>query len=99
MQSYWIIWFVLIFCVILPSQRRFLQKIRQRKRRGAHRKMPTELLKEYIGKMCTITLYNELSASNGVILAVEENWIKIEEKKRIRLINGDMIRDISIAKQ
>ena len=29
---------------------------------------------------------------------MEENWIKVEEKKRIRIINGDMIRDISLAK-
>lgn len=34
----------------------------------------------------------------GVILAVEENWIKVEEKKKIRLVNGDMIRDISMGK-
>ena len=34
----------------------------------------------------------------GKILAVEENWIKVEEKKKIRLINGDMIRDIAVNK-
>ena len=58
--------------------------------------MPQELMKEFIGKNCTIILFNELSGVQGKIVAVEDNWIKVEEKKKIRLINGDMIRDISI---
>ena len=50
--------------------------------------MPMELLKEFIGQTCTVSLFNEISGVQGVILAVEENWIKLEEKKRIRIING-----------
>ena len=30
------------------------------------------------------------------IVEIEENWIKVEEKKKVRIINGDMIQDISI---
>ena len=58
--------------------------------------MPTELMKEFIGKECTIILFNESFGVTGKIVAVEENWIKVEEKNRVRIINGDMIRDISI---
>ena len=58
--------------------------------------MPQELMKEFIGKVCTIILFNETFGVQGKIVAVEENWIKFEEKNKIRLINGDMIRDISI---
>lgn len=59
--------------------------------------MPTELMKDFIDKVCSITLLNELSGSiTGRIAAVEGNWIKVEEKDRVRLINGDMIRDIAI---
>ena len=58
--------------------------------------MPTELTKEIIGKECTIILFNESFGVTGKIVAVEENWIKVEEKNRVRIINGDMIRDISI---
>ncbi len=59
--------------------------------------MPTELMKDFIDKVCSITLLNELSGSiTGRIAAVEGNWIKVEEKNRVRLINGDMIRDIAI---
>ena len=59
--------------------------------------MPTELMKDFIDKVCSITLLNELSGSiTGRIAAVEGNWIKVEEKNRVRLINGDMVRDIAI---
>lgn len=58
--------------------------------------MPKELIEEFIGKVCSITLFNESFAFTGKIVAVEDNWLKVEEKGKSRLINGDMIRDISI---
>ena len=61
--------------------------------------MPTEMIKEFIGKECIISLFNEVVGVQGTIIAIEENWIKVEEKKKIRIINGDMIRDIATAKQ
>lgn len=61
------------------------------------RKMPQELMKEFIGKVCIIMLFNESFGITGKIVAIEDNWLKVEEKNKIRLINGDMIRDISIA--
>ena len=58
--------------------------------------MPQELMKEFIRKNCTIILFNETFGVQGKIVAMEDNWIKVEDKNKIRLINGDMIRDISI---
>lgn len=58
--------------------------------------MPQELIKEFIGKICTIILFNDSFGIQGKIVAIEDNWLKVEEKKKIRLVNGDMIRDISI---
>ena len=49
--------------------------------------MPQELMKEFIGKVCTIILFNESFGVQGKIVAVEENWIKVEEKNKVRLIN------------
>lgn len=60
--------------------------------------MPTEMIKDFIGKDCTITLFNEVGGVQGKIITIEENWVKVEEKKRIRMINGDMIRDIATLK-
>ncbi len=95
----WYLLFILLFCVILPSRQRALQRIVQRRRKGERRMIPSEMLREFTGKECAITLFNEIGAVQGKILAVEEKWIKVEEKKKIRLINGDMIRDIAIAKE
>lgn len=58
--------------------------------------MPEELIKEFIGKVCGITLFNESFGITGKIVSVEGNWIKVEEKDTSRLVNGDMIRDIKI---
>ena len=58
--------------------------------------MPQELMKEFIGKVCTIILFNETFGVQGKIVAVEEKWVKVEEKNGSRMINGDMIRDIKL---
>ena len=50
--------------------------------------MPQELMKEFIGKVCTIILFNESFGVQGKIVAVEDNWIKVEEKNKVRLITN-----------
>ena len=57
--------------------------------------MPTELIKEFMGKVCAIVLFNDSFGVTGKIVAVEQNWIKVEEKNKVRLINVDMIREMS----
>lgn len=96
--GYWWIWFMLLFCCIIIPRRnnKLYLGIISKKRKGRKRKMPQELMKEWIGKVCTIILFNESFGVQGKIVAIEDNWIKIEEKNKIRLINGDMIRDISM---
>lgn len=95
-MEYFIILFLIFwFCM---TRRKYMLNKMMRKRKGVKRKMPTEMLKEFIGKDCIISLFNDLGGVQGKILSIEENWIKVEEKKKIRIINGDMIRDISIAK-
>jgi hypothetical protein len=94
----WWFWFIIIFCcIIIPRRNKLYLGIIKRKKKGRKRKMPQELMKEFIGKVCTIILFNETFGVQGKIVAVEENWVKVEEKNKVRLINGDMIRDISIA--
>ena len=58
--------------------------------------MPQELMKEFIGKVCSIVLFNANFGFTGKIVAVEDNWVKVQDKREVRLINGDMIRDITI---
>ena len=66
------------------------------KKKGKKTEMSVEMIKDLIGQNVIINLFNESLASQGVIIAVEDNWIKVEEKKKTRIINGDMIRDIAI---
>ena len=42
--------------------------------------MPQEMIKEFMNKVCTISLFNESIGVQGKIVAVEDNWIKVEEK-------------------
>ena len=58
--------------------------------------MPIELMKDFIGKECKITLVNEQFEFTGKILGTEGYWIKIQEKDSNRIVNGAMIRDIKI---
>ena len=53
--------------------------------------MPVKMLSDYIGRECSITIMGELCGFKAVLLEVEENWIKVKEKKQTRIINGDMI--------
>ncbi len=61
--------------------------------------MTSKLLTECIGK--TVELYGEggISGYAGKVIAVEENLVKIEDKKTIRIINADMIAQIKIKKE
>lgn len=60
--------------------------------------MLTKILSSYLGRECNITLYNNSTPVKGMLLSVDEKWIRVEEKKKIRIINGEMIRDISFGK-
>lgn len=60
--------------------------------------MTSKLLSECVGKK--VELYGEggISGFVGKVLEVENNLIKIEDKKNIRIINADMIAQIKIRK-
>lgn len=82
------------FLIILNNRNQF--KFIQKNKRKKGRKMPQELIKEFVGKVCSISLYNDLSGITGKILEVEENWMKVKHKNSVQLINGDMIMKIEI---
>ena len=58
--------------------------------------MPTELVKECIGKECVISLMTGTMEFTGVVKEIESYWMKIQEKDSIRIINGVAVRDIKI---
>ena len=103
MNSSWYIWFIIFFCIILPQyyeKKRRQRRIRQRNRlKGETQIMTSKLLSECVGKQ--VELYGEggISGYAGKVLEVENNLIKIEDKKTVRIINADMIAQIKIKKE
>lgn len=93
MNFYFLIIIFIILYIMLSRKELYLEILNKKRRK---RKMPQELMKEFIGKVCSIMLFNNSFGVQGRIVAVEENWIKVDEKNKIRIINGDMIQDISI---
>lgn len=60
--------------------------------------MPKEFLKEYIGKKVSITIFNDTFAVSGTLISSDGNWIKVENKKNIQIINADHIQQIVVIK-
>ena len=71
--------------------------IKQQKRKEK-KKMSDEMVKEFIGKECFISALSGWDNISGKIVAVENGWVKVEEKKKIRIVNLDYIKDISMKK-
>ena len=89
---------VLIMLVIIPARNKFIYDRILRKKRGRKTKVTIDMITDLVGKDVIVTCFNESFARQCTIIAVEENWIKVEDKKKISIINADMIRDITIIK-
>ena len=59
--------------------------------------MSNELIQSLIGKTVQISTGSlGESFDKVVVLAVEENWIRVQRKNKIRLINSDYITSVKI---
>ncbi len=58
--------------------------------------MPAELMKDFIGKQCLITMLNENSPRTVTILGAVDGWIKVEELNSISILNCSTIKDIQL---
>jgi len=56
--------------------------------------MPTQMLQELIDQNVTIYVEGELGGFQETILCVEGAWLKVQTKKNMRFVNGDMITQI-----
>ena len=61
--------------------------------------MAPKMLSECIGKKVTIYIEGGLGGYVATVLAVEDNFIKIEDKKNIRYVNADMVTEVRLAKE
>ena len=58
--------------------------------------MDGSMLDQYMGKNCTVSLFNEVGAIKGTLMEADSQWIKVDAgKKGIQLINQNMVRNIT----
>ena len=53
------------------------------------------MLDQYMGKDCTVRLFNEVGAIKGKLMDVDIQWVKVDTKKGTQLINRNMVRNIT----
>ena len=89
---------IILFVLLIYINKKDYLMYKKLVQKKGNNKMPEKMLKEFIGKEVTVMMYNESFAYTGVIVEVQDSWIKFETKKDIQIINGDMIRNITIKK-
>lgn len=88
--------FVLLF-VIIPQQNQMqVQAAKMITKRRRRRTLDHELIKKYIGRECKITTGSYGTTTKGKVLDVKENWIEIETKKGIELMNAEFVQNIKV---
>ncbi len=58
--------------------------------------MSNESIKKYVGSLCSISSGAYASIVTGTIVNVTDNWIEVETKKGIELINAEFVQNIKI---
>lgn len=57
--------------------------------------MDGSMLDQYMGKECTISLFNEVGAIKRKLMDADIQWVKVDTKKGTQLINRNMVRNIT----
>ncbi|MCM1441629.1 MAG: hypothetical protein NC131_20840 [Roseburia sp.] len=66
--------------------------IRRKKERGTGT-MPMEFMKEFIGQVCQINMFDGMGEV-AMLTDVEGSWLKVENNGKTALINGELVRSI-----
>ena len=57
--------------------------------------MDGSMLDQYMGKDCTVSLFNEVGAIKGKLMEADMQWVKVDTRKGTQLINRNTIRNIT----
>ena len=57
--------------------------------------MEGSMLDQYMGKDCTVSLFNEVGTIKGKLMDADIQWVKVDTKKGTQLINRNMVRNIT----
>lgn len=58
--------------------------------------MTNDVIKKYIGKNCKISTGSFGTNVAGKIINVNENWIEVETKRGVEIINAEFVQSIKI---
>lgn len=98
--SLWIVIYLpifVLFFILIPSEQRNIAVFKKINKKRGKISMSNELIKKYVGKVCRISSGTLGSTYNEVkIISVVDNWVEVEKKGKIDLINIDYIQNIKI---
>lgn len=86
----------ILFFVILPQQWDMKKTIIKRIKKKGDKIMTNDVIKKYIGKDCKISTGSFGTNVAGKIINVNENWIEVETKKGVEIINAEFVQSIKI---
>ena len=76
------------------NQQRILIIKRKKRRIGERVKSLNTIIQDLIGKNCIIS--SDSVGARGIILAVEDNWVRIGNNGKINVLNLDFIKGIQV---
>ena len=97
--SNWIaIYMPLLVVLIISMQQRDLALLTMARlrRKKAKRIMTNELLASYVGKTCKVSTGSYGTSLTGKITRVQDNWLELETKKGIELVNAEYIQNVKV---
>lgn len=92
--------FVPILIILISENRRniyrqrIIMKKRKKRRIGERVKNLNAIIQELIGQNCIIN--TDSVGARGIIMAVEDNWVKIGYNGKINVLNLDYIKGIQV---
>jgi hypothetical protein len=87
--------------ILLGARRqRIAMWIQAKQRRKREVIMPNELIRSLIGKQCNLSTGPLGETFKGVkVVDVADNWIRVQDGKRERLINSEYVTSIRVAQE
>lgn len=88
---------IIIYLIVIPQQQAIQRAIviKKHKKEGVIG-MTHEVIRKYIGKRCQISTGTYGIKVTGVITAITGNWIEIETKKDVELVNAEYVQNIKV---
>jgi len=92
----WLPMFIVFFLIMtrqVAARRIAFLTIKKKRRKLA---MTNEMIAKYVGRNCYITTGTMGVSVTGKIIEVNENWIEVETRKGVEILNLDFIQNIKL---